>query len=70
MTFQVGKLVKWKDVCPIRLGYSAKDIGRVVGVHDDLNQESEIDVEFQDGHVVHGAAGGWFEPVEDVAAQN
>jgi hypothetical protein len=68
MTFQIGKLVKWKDVCPIRLGYTAKDIGRVVGVYDDIDRESEIDVEFQNGQVVHGADEGWFDPVEEPAA--
>lgn len=57
MTFQIGCWVKWKEVCPIRMGYTARDIGQVVRVHDYPTQDVEIDVEFTDGDVLHGAAG-------------
>ncbi|MGO9543830.1 MAG: hypothetical protein ACLPPF_03440 [Rhodomicrobium sp.] len=70
MTFQIGSWVKWKEVCPIRLGYTASDIGQVVGVHEDPVQEGEIDVVFGDGDVVHRAAGQWFEPVDAPSTQN
>jgi hypothetical protein len=70
MTFEIGNLVKWKNDCHVRLGYTPSDIGQVVGVYGDPAWESEIDVVFGDGNVLHGAAGGWFDPVDDVAVQN
>jgi len=62
MVFQVGSWVKFKSVAPIRLGYALSDIGKVIGVYDGSEADHEIDVEFGDGQVVHGAAGEWFEP--------
>jgi hypothetical protein len=62
MTFEIGSLVKWKDVCPIRLGYTAADIGRVVRVTGIPAEDDEIDVQFGNGEILHGAAGDWFEP--------
>ncbi len=50
MTFEIGSRVKWKDVCPIRLGYKASDLGKVVGVHDHP-ELGQIDVEFDNGDV-------------------
>jgi hypothetical protein len=64
MSFQVGSWVKFKSVSPIRLGYALTDVGQVVGVHDGPETDHEIDVEFGDGQVVHGADGEWFEAVE------
>ncbi len=63
MTFQIGSWVKWKEVCPVRLGYAPGSIGKVVGVKGFVAESDEIDVEFGDGEVVHGATGKWFEPV-------
>ena len=60
MKFDLGCRVKWKEACPIRLGYKASDMGKVVGVHEDP-EPGEIDVEFDNGDVVHRAAGHWFE---------
>ena len=62
MTFEISSRVKWKDACPIRLGYNASDMGKVVGVHEDP-EPAEIDVEFDNSDVVHRAAGHWFEAV-------
>jgi hypothetical protein len=62
MTFEIGSWVKWKDVCPIRLGYTPADIGRVVRVGAAHAQDDEIDVQFPGGEILHGAAGDWFEP--------
>jgi hypothetical protein len=62
MTFEIGSWVKWKDVCPIRLGYTPADIGRVVRVTGFPAQDDEIDVQFGNGEILHGAAGDWFEP--------
>jgi hypothetical protein len=70
MAFQLGTWVKFKNKSPIRLGFSLADIGQVVGVRDDSKHVPEIDVEFGKGHVVHGADGDWFEPVEPPALQN
>jgi hypothetical protein len=64
MRFELGSRVKWKKATPIRLGYTPRDIGRVVGIHHDTTEELELDVEFGDGEVLHGAMGDWFEPVE------
>jgi hypothetical protein len=61
MTFQIGTLVKWADRSPTRFGFAASDIGKVVGVHN-FPKGCEIDVEFDDGGVVHRAIGDWFEP--------
>jgi hypothetical protein len=68
MTFEIGSWVKWKDVCPIRLGHKLSDIGQVVGVHGLPAQGAEIDVEFDNGDVVHNATGDWFEPASPPAA--
>ena len=65
MRFEHGSQVKWKDASQIRLGYRTKDIGRIVGVHEYATQDLEIDVEFGDGDVLHGATGNWFERVDD-----
>ena len=62
MLFNIGNRVKWKEACPIRFGYKASDIGQVVGVHED-REPGEIDVEFDNGDVVHRAAGHWFEAI-------
>jgi hypothetical protein len=62
MTFAIGSWVKWKDVCPIRLGYTPEDIGQVVRVQGFSAEDDEIDVQFAGGEIVHGAAGDWFEP--------
>jgi len=70
MTFQIGCWVKWKEVCPIRMGYTARDIGQVVRVHDYPTQNVEIDVEFMDGDVLHSAAGDWFERAEAPETRN
>ena len=70
MRFEIGGWVKWKNDCHMRLGYTPSDIGQVVGLHGDPACENEIDVEFGDGDVVHGAAGGWFDPVDSPAVQN
>jgi hypothetical protein len=63
MTFEIGSWVRWKDVCPIRLGYTPADIGRVVRVPELPAQDDGIDVQFVNGEVLHGADGDWFEPV-------
>jgi len=64
MTFEIGSWVRWKDVCPIRLGYTPADIGRVVRVKGfPAQEEDEIDVQFVSGEVLHGAIEDWFEPV-------
>jgi len=68
MTFEIGSRVKWKDVCPIRLGYKASDLGKVVGVHDHP-ELGEIDVEFDNGDVLHRAAGHWFEAAGTAAKE-
>jgi len=60
--FDIGSRVKWKEACPIRLGYKASDIGKVVGMYEDP-EPGEIDVEFDNGEVVRRAAGHWFEAV-------
>ena len=60
MKFDIGSRVKWKKACPIRLGYKTSDIGKVVGMYED-QEPAEIDVEFDNGDVVHRAAGHWFE---------
>lgn len=65
MRFELGSQVKWKDATQIRLGYTPRDIGRVVGIHEYTTQDIEIDVEFGDGDVLHGAIGDWFEPFEE-----
>jgi hypothetical protein len=70
MRFELGSQVKWKNASQMRLGYAASDIGRVIGIHDYAAQDLEIDVEFGDGDVLHGAAGEWFEPVEDPAFED
>ncbi len=70
MRFELGSLVKWKNAGLMRLGYTVWDVGKVVGVHDYLEQSFEIDVAFGDGDVLHGAAGDWFEPVEAPDSQN
>ena len=70
MRFELGCLVKWKNSSPIRFGYAVSEIGKVVGVHDYPAQSYEIDVAFDDGEVLHGAAGDWFEPAEDRDRQN
>jgi len=62
MGFEVGSWVKWSDACGLRLGYSLSDVGRVVGVHDDPQQDGEIDVAFDKGGVLYGAVSHWFEP--------
>jgi hypothetical protein len=63
MTFEIGSWVRWKDVCPIRLGYTPADIGRVVRVPGLQAQDDGIDVQFVSGEVLHGADGEWFEPI-------
>ena len=70
MRFELGSQVKWKNAGQIRLGYTPKDIGRVVGVHRYTTQDLELDVEFGDGEVLHGAVGDWFEPVEYAADED
>ncbi|MGO9174249.1 MAG: hypothetical protein ACLP7P_20100 [Rhodomicrobium sp.] len=42
----------------------------MVRVHDYPTQDVEIDVEFTDGDVLHGAAGDWFEPAEAPETRN
>ena len=69
MRFDLGNQVKWKNASLIRLGYAPSDIGKVVGVHEYTTRELEIDVEFGDGDVLHGAAGHWFEPVDLVPVE-
>jgi hypothetical protein len=63
--FELGRLVRWKNSSPLRLGYALSDVGKVVGVHACAAQGCEIDVAFGDGEVLHGAAGEWFEPAEE-----
>jgi hypothetical protein len=63
MSFEIGSWVRWKDVCPIRLGYTPADIGRVVRVQGFPAQDDEIDVQFVNGEILHGADGHWFESV-------
>ncbi len=70
MRFELGRPVKWKNAAQIRLGYTPRDIGLVVGVHQYTTQDLELDVEFGDGEVLHGAVGDWFEPVEDPATED
>jgi hypothetical protein len=69
MTFQVGSLVRWNATCHLRLGHSLSDIGVVVGLRDNPGQDSEIDVEFDNGDVVHGAVESWFERAEAPASR-
>ncbi len=64
MRFEMGSRVKWKDACPIRLGYMPSDIGQVVALSDDPTGSGEIDIAFENGDVVHGAFAHWFEPAE------
>lgn len=64
MAFELGSWVKWKHESRFRLGCGALDVGQVIGVHKFSPRECEIDVEFGDGDVLHGAAGDWFEPAE------
>jgi hypothetical protein len=52
------------------MGYTARDIGQVVRVHDYPTQNVEIDVEFMDGDVLHSAAGDWFERAEAPETRN
>ncbi len=68
--FDIGSRVKWKQACPIRLGYKASDLGKVVGVHEDHLEPAEIDVEFDNGDVVHRAAGHWFEAVRTASKED
>ncbi|MGA7327608.1 MAG: hypothetical protein WBX25_24725 [Rhodomicrobium sp.] len=70
MTFAIGNRVKWKEATPIRLGYTPFDIGEVIGIGEDAGEPGAIDVEFDNGDILHGAEGDWFEPVEDAAMQN
>ncbi len=70
MTFAIGHRVKWKEANPIRLGYTPLDIGQVVRISGDTDEPSSIDVEFDNGDILHGAEGDWFEPVEDAALQD
>ncbi len=70
MRFELGSQVKWKDASQIRLGYTPRDVGKVVGVHEYVARDFEIDVEFSDGDVLRGATGDWFEPVEAPASPN
>ena len=51
--------------CKIRLGFTLSDHGNVVRVqHLGANQgEPHIDVEFDNGDVVHGIAEHWIEKV-------
>ena len=64
MTFAVGSWVRWKDVSTIRLGYAASDIGQVVRAYSVPDGESELDVEFAGGDILHGAIEHWFEAAE------
>ena len=70
MTFQLGTWVKFKSLSPIRLGYKLSDVGQVVAIHGDPEKDREIDVEFGDGHVVHGANGDWFETTQPPVSEN
>ncbi len=65
MALQVGSWVRWTDVSPTRLGYRASDIGKVVGVYSRDGKGLEVDVQFDDGDIVRGAFGPWFEAVQD-----
>ena len=69
MKFDLGSRVKWKEACPIRLGYEASDMGKVVGMHEHP-EPAEIDVEFDNGDVVHRAAGHWFQAVEAASKED
>jgi hypothetical protein len=70
MRFELGSQVKWKNASQIRLGYAVSDIGKVVGIHKYAAQDLEIDVQFGDGDILHGAVGEWFEPVADPVSEN
>ena len=65
MRFEIGARVKWKETCKIRLGFTLSDHGNVVRVqHLGANQgEPNIDVECDNGDVVHGIAEHWIEKV-------
>ena len=69
MTFEIGGWVRWNAACHLRLGHSPSDIGVVVGMHDYPGQDSEIDVEFDNGDIVHGAVESWFERAEAPASK-
>jgi hypothetical protein len=60
MAFEAGSWVKWKERCPVRLGFKPAEIGRVVETRGGAARD-EIDVEFGGGEVVYGAAKDWFE---------
>jgi hypothetical protein len=64
MRFEIGSRVKWKEKSKIRLGFAPSDHGRVVGVKHLPTAETHLDVEFDNGDVVHGLVEDWIETVE------
>ncbi len=61
MSAEIGSWVRWTELSPTRLGYTASDIGQVVGARPGRSGDREIDVQFADGHVLLGAFEQWFE---------
>jgi hypothetical protein len=64
MRFEIGSRVKWKETCKFRLGFSLSDHGNVVGVKHSPADETHLDVEFDNGDVVHGLVEDWIETVQ------